>query len=176
MQTTPTTISEAFATWSALDALLDGTDDETFNRLANEQAQIERTAVLLPIRTTRDMFQLLAMTTDDGSEPTEAADALFRRAREGVAPNPVEGTLAAIFDRWLPIAQRVQDGTSTEGEEAEDLSIVAAVAAITSVDPLDVWRKVAMVFDVTDHHHTGGAAALMQEAREALGIKAATRH
>lgn len=176
MQTTPTTISEAFATWTALDAQLEGTDDAAFNRLANEQARIERAAVLLPIRTARDVFQLLAMTTDDHSEATEAADALFRRAREEVAPKPVEGTLAAIFDLWLPIAQRVQDGTSTETEETQDLSLVAAATNLSPVDPLDVWRKVAMVFDVTDHHHKGPAAALMQEAREALGIKLATRH
>ncbi len=66
MQTTPTTISEALATWTALDGQLEGTDDETFNHLANEQARIKRAAVRLPIRTVRDVFPLLARTTDKG--------------------------------------------------------------------------------------------------------------
>ena len=43
-------------------------------------AQIKRAAVLLPVQTAQDVFQFLTMTTDDAREPSEAADALLRRA------------------------------------------------------------------------------------------------
>lgn len=171
------TIAEAFNAWTNIEAQLAGTDDDTFNRLSAEMARIERAAVLLPVRSAQDVFQLLAMTTDDSSEPTEAAEELFRRARVEAAPKEAaETTLASIFARWLPLARKSAEGRATEAEITEDLNLVDAAAALPAVEPLDIWRKVAMAFDVTDHRHAGAAAALMQEARAALGIPTPTRH
>lgn len=84
--------------------------------------------------------------------------------------------LAVIFARWLPVAQRVNEGTSTETEEAEDRALMAQMSELPAVDTMDVWRKVAMAFDVTDRYHTGHAATLRHEARAALGITTATCH
>lgn len=51
----------------------------------------------------------------------------------------------------------------------------AFAAKRPTLEPLDIWRKVAMVMDVTVRH-AGAEAVLMQEASAALGIKAPTRH
>lgn len=169
------TISEAFAAWSQIEAQLSKVDDATFNRLAQEQARIEDAAVLLPVTSAQDGWRLLAMTTEDGGDVTATADALFRRAREEALSPAPESPLAAIFDQWLPLAQKSADGTATDADIDCDLSLVAAAATLPTVEPLDVWRKVAMVMDVTAIHK-GAAAALMQEARAALGIKAPTCH
>ena len=79
------TISEAFAAWSDIQARLPGADDATFNHLAAEQARIEQAAVHLPVTSAQDAFRLLAMTCDEDSDTTFAAEALFRRAREEVS-------------------------------------------------------------------------------------------
>jgi hypothetical protein len=171
------TISEAFAAWSDIQARLPGADDATFNHLAAEQARIEQAAVHLPVTSAQDAFRLLAMTCDEDSDTTFAAEALFRRAREEVsttAPRPP--VLASIFDRWLPLAQRSADGTATDDEVMEGLALVRMAVQVPAADPLDVWRKVAMTFDLFDPYHIGTAAALMDEARQALGIKPDAHH
>lgn len=163
------TIAEAFAAWTSIEAQLAGTDDDTFNRLSTEMAQIERAAVLLPVQTAQDVFQLLTMTTDDGSEPTEAADALFRRARVETAPKAGD-TLATVFAEWLAVEAQTE-GTDdvTFARLADEMKRMEAVAAaLPVVDPLDVWRKVVMSLVWCDYAHP--AAALLQEARAALGI------
>mgnify|MGYP001765409129 CR=1 FL=1 len=168
------TISEAFAAWTAIEAQFPVTDDATLIRLAEEMTRIEEAAVLLPVMSALDGWQLLAMTTEAGGDVTSTADALFQRAREEAAACQ-QSPLAGIFDQWLPLAQKSAEGTSTDAEIARDLSLTAAAVVLPTVEPLDLWRKVAMAFDVTACHK-GAAAALMQEARAALGIKAPTQH
>ncbi|MFP5481140.1 MAG: hypothetical protein ACLGIE_15855 [Alphaproteobacteria bacterium] len=169
------TIAEAFTAWTQIEAQLPEADEATFNQLAQEQARIEDAAVLLPVTSALDGWRLIAMTTEDGGDVTATADALFRRAREEALSPAPESPLAAIFDQWLPLAQKSADGTATDADIHRDLSLVDAAAKLPTVEPLDVWRKVAMVMDVTARH-TGAEAALMQEARAALGIKAPTQH
>ncbi|WP_374646645.1 hypothetical protein [Tabrizicola sp.] len=169
------TIAEAFAAWNVIEAQLSQADDATFTRLAQEQAQIEDAAVALPVTCAVDGWRLLAMTTEEGRDVTATADALFRRAREE-AEAAAQSPLAAIFDQWLPLAQKSADGLSTEAEIDADLTLVRMAADLPAVEPLDIWRKVAMVFDVTEPRHAGAAAALMQEARAALGLTAPTQH
>jgi hypothetical protein len=168
------TISEAFAAWTEIEAQFPVDDDATLIQLAEEQARIEDAAVLLPVTSALDGWRLLAMTTEADGDVTATADALFRRAREEVAA-ATESPLAGIFDQWLPLAQRSADGTATDADIERDLSLVDEAAKLPTVEPLDVWRKVAMVMDVTARH-MGAEAALMQEARAALGIKAPTQH
>ena len=104
---------------------------------------------------------------------TATADAPFRRAcEEALSPAP-QGPGAAIFDQWLLL--KSADGTATDADIHRDHSLVDAAAKMPTVKPLDLWRKVAMVMDVTARH-IGAEAALMQEARAALRIKAPTRH
>jgi hypothetical protein len=171
------TISEAFAAWAAIEAQLPGTDDATFNRLAEEQARIEDAALHLPVTSALDAFRLLAMTCDQGSDPTLAAEALFRRAREEASSLALKApTLSAVFERWLPLARKTQDGTATEAEVAEDLALVRLAAQMPATDALDVWRKLAMVFDITDPGRTGAEAQVMAEARAALGITEPVQH
>ena len=55
-----------------------------FQRLTDEPGRIEDRAVLLPIRTALDMFQRLAMTTEQ-SGPTVGGRALFQWARAEMA-------------------------------------------------------------------------------------------
>jgi hypothetical protein len=171
------TISEAFAAWCAIEAQLPGTDEATFNRPAEEQARIEDVAVELPIFTALEVFQLLAMTVDEASQPNIAAEVLFRRAREEASSLALTApTLSTIFERWLPLARKTQDGTATEAEIAEDLALVRLAAQMPITDALDVWRKLAMVFDITDPGHAGTEAQVMAEARAALGITEPARH
>jgi hypothetical protein len=168
------TIAEAYAAWTAIEAQFPVFDDETLIRLAKEKTRIEEAAVLLPVTSPLDGWRLLAMTTEPDGDVTYTADALFRRAREE-ASAATQSPLAAIFDQWLPIVQKSADGTATDADIDRDLSLVATAAKLPTVEPLDVWRKVAMVMDVTARH-TGAEAVLMQEARAALGIKAPTQH
>lgn len=170
------TITEAFAAWTAIEAELSQVDEATFNRLYHEQARIEDAAVLLPVRSALDGWRLLAMTTEAGGDVTATADALFRRAREEALSLAPQSRLAVIFDQWLPLAQKSADGTATGADIDRDLSLVAVAAKLPALEPLDVWRKVAMVFDVMEPRHAGAAAAMMQEARAALGLKTATQH
>ncbi|MDM7930720.1 hypothetical protein [Tabrizicola sp.] len=144
-------------------------------RLAAEKARIEDAAVLLPVTSALDGWRLIDMTTEDGGDVTATADALFRRAREEALSPAPQSLLAAIFDQWLPPAQQSADGTATDAGIQHDLSLVDAAAKLPTVERLDVWRKVAMVMDVTARH-TGAEAALMQEARAALAIKGPTHH
>lgn len=110
------TIAEAFAAWTQIEAQLPEADEATLNRLAQEQPRIEDAAVLLPMTSALDGWRLIAMTTEDGGDVTATADALFRRARkEALSPAP-QCPLAAIFDQWLPLAQKSADGTATDAD------------------------------------------------------------
>lgn len=168
------TISEAFAAWTQIEALRQDVDDDTCDRLSSELFQIEQAAVRLPVTSVLDAWRLLTMTTNEDGDVMVSGGALFRRAREEVT-SATESPLAAIFGQWLPLAQKSADGTATEADIDRDLSLVDVAAKLPTVEPLDVWRKVAMVMDITARH-TGAEAVLMQEARAALGIKAPTQH
>ena len=168
------TISEAFAAWTEIEAQRQDVDDDTCTRFASELSRIEHAAIQMRVTSALDSWRLLAMTVTEDGDIRVAGDALFRRAREEVTA-AVPSALTAIFDQWLPLAQKSADGTATDADIERDLSLVDVAAKLPTVKPLDVWRKVAMVMDVTARH-TGAAAALMQEARVALGIKAPTQH
>lgn len=162
-------IAEAFAAWTSIEAQLSGTDDDTFNRLSADMAQIECTAVLLLVQTAQDVFQLLTMTTDDAREPTEAADALFRRARVETARRAGD-TQATVFAAGLAVDAKL-DGTddATFARLVDEMKhLEEAASALPVVDALDMWRKVVMSLVWSDYAHP--AAALVQEARAALGI------
>jgi hypothetical protein len=77
-------ISEAFATWSAINEQFPGIDETSFRHLAEEQARIEDLAVQLPICTALDVFQLIATTVNATNARNIAAEILFHRARDEV--------------------------------------------------------------------------------------------
>jgi hypothetical protein len=100
-----------------------------------------------------------------------AEDQVVMRAHDEISAAPATApTLAAIFTRWHAAMERGNgpSGTDADFAAADDLADLASLAPV--VDPLDMWRKLAIAFDVTSRRHTGPAAALMAEARTALGI------
>ncbi len=95
MKPPPATIAEAFDAWTAIQAQVPGTGQEVLKRLCDEQAQIEDLAVRLPITTARDVWQLLAMATDEGGALTPASETLFQRARDEAATITAEAPVRA---------------------------------------------------------------------------------
>lgn len=169
------TITEAYAAWTQIEAQRQVADDGTCDRLASELCRIEEAAVRLPVTTAQDLWRLMAMTVAAHEDPTIIGETLFHRARTE-ATLTEESPLATIFDQWLPAARRSADGTATDAEVEQIVDLVDRAAELRTTGPLDLWRKVAMVLDVTDHRHAGATAALMREARAVLGIEAPTQH
>ena len=95
MKPPPATIAEAFDAWTAIQAQVPGADQNTLNRQCDEQAQIEDLAVRLPMTTARDVWQLLAMATDEGGALTPASETLFQRARDEAATITAEAPVRA---------------------------------------------------------------------------------
>jgi hypothetical protein len=83
-------IAEAFATWRNAQERISTSNPQTFERLTDDLAKIEDAAVQLPAATAQDVWQLLAMTIYDATQPSIAAVALFERARkEAVNSGPI---------------------------------------------------------------------------------------
>ena len=82
----------------------------------------------------------------------------------GLVESQIRNAIYALSQFSAEVANQVTEAearvNAMEVEIDRDLSLVATAATLPTVEPLDVWRKVAMVMDVTASHK-GAAAALM---------------
>lgn len=172
------TIPQAFAAWTDTAAhIYTAASEDAWGDLISRRNDIEDAAVALPVRTPGEIWQLLAMVARPHSDMTTATEHLLRRAQaEASVVVANSSRLKLLFDHWLPIAEAAQMPDATDEQIQCSIALAREAIWLTADDPLDIWRKVAMVLDITDRFHTGPSAALLREAGAALGVETKLTH
>lgn len=89
--------------------------------------------MLSPATSALGGWRLVAMTTKASGDITVTAAHCFGGCARKLATRQ-DQTRDAIFARSLPIVEHVQDGTSTEAEEAEHRSLIAMAVNLPAAE------------------------------------------